>query len=172
MTYATLFEVWQRDEAIEITINSGSGDHQETYTLVPAGSAVPGDLSVDQVIQVPVTRMVITSTSHIPFLDLLGSSEYLAGFPNTRYISSAAIRRRVEKGLVEEVGSVNGLNFESLITLQPELVVTYASGAVRTELDQLDQSGIPYVLMQDFMEETPLGRARMDQVYGITDRPV
>ena len=167
LKYAKRFEVWKKDEMVEVSVNSGSGSHQpETYLLIPAGSSNMANIA-GNTIKVPVKNLVVTSTSHIPFLSMLGVSEYLAGFPNTKYVSSATVRERIEMGLVKDVGTVNGLNFESLISLQPELVVSYASGADRTQLDQLNQSGIPYVLLQDFMEETPLGRAEWIKFMGL-----
>ena len=39
-------------------------------------------------LKVPVKRMVVSSTSHIPMLELLSSESNLVGFPNTKFISS------------------------------------------------------------------------------------
>ena len=127
----------------------------------------PNHPAAGHIIEVPIQKLVVTSTSHIPYLSLLGTPEALVGFPNTQYISSTAFRKRIDQGLVQNVGDANGLDFESLIALQPELVMTYLSGGDRSELQQLDQSGIPHVLNFDFMEETPLGRAEWIKFIGL-----
>jgi iron complex transport system substrate-binding protein len=168
LKYAKRFQVWTTENTVEIAVNSGvqSGD-TITYFLLSTDTEVPEQTRSHQVITVPVQDLVVTSTSHIPALYLIGATESLVGFPNTQYISSPLIRKRIDQGLVENLGDPSGLNFESLIALQPDLVVTYLSGADRSELNQMRQSGIPYVLNYDFMEETPLGRAEWIKFMGL-----
>ena len=168
LDYAKRFQAWTYGGIIEIKVNAGSQSPDTiTYILIPRGTEGHHHLAADHIIEVPVQKLVVTSTSHIPSLSLLGISETLVGFPNTEYISSPEIRKRTDQGLVQNVGDANGLNFESLIALQPELVMTYLSGADRSELQQLDQSGIPYVLNFDFMEEAPLGRTEWIKFIGL-----
>ena len=166
--YAKRFKVWSIGEVTQIEVNSGGGSGDTlTYLLVPPGPSKPVHINTDQVIEIPVRKLVVTSTSHIPYLNLLEASEHLIGFPNTRYISSKVVRDRIDRGLLVDVGDATGLNFESLLALQPDLVVSYLSGVDRSEIDQLQQSGIPYVLNFDFMEETPLGRAEWIKFMGL-----
>lgn len=169
LNYAKRFEIIKSGNVTLVVIKpTGIGSKGSlTYALIPTGTDPPENLAVDQVIEVPVKRMVVTSTSHIPFLDLLGVSDHLVGFPNTDYISSESMRSRIDQNLIKDIGSVNGLDFESLIELQPELVVSYISGPDRGELDQLSHSGIPVVINLDFMEESPLGRAEWIKFIGL-----
>jgi iron complex transport system substrate-binding protein len=169
LDYAKRFEIIKSGNVtlVVIKLTEAGSNGSLTYALIPSGTDPPENLAVDQVIEVPVKRMVVTSTSHIPFLDLLGSSDCLVGFPNTDYISSELMRSRIEQNLIKDVGSVNGLDFESLIELQPELVVSYISGPDRGELDLLSHSGIPVVINLDFMEDSPLGRAEWIKFMGL-----
>ncbi len=142
-----------------------------TYALLKEGDRIPS-ISVDQIIHVPVNKMVVTSTTHIPGLDLLNASDRLVGFPQSQYISSATMRARIDQGLVKELGAANGVNIEALITLQPDMVMTYQSGPDRTQLESLSISQIPTLLNADFLEETPLGRAEWIKVFGhLLDKP-
>ncbi len=167
LSYAKGFEIWESNGTKEVKINSGVPYLDAmTFVLVPPGATGVRNIA-GPIIEVPVENIVVTSTSHLPFLDLLQVTDYLVGFPNTTYISSNQVRKRVDQGLVAEVGTVNGINFESLIALNPELVVTYLSGSDHSELDQLEQSGIPWILNLDFMEETPLGRAEWIKFMGL-----
>ena len=168
LDYAKRFQAWTYGRTVEIKVNAGNQSPDTiTYTLIPRDTEGRKHLAAGHNIEVPIQKLVVTSTSHIPFLSLLGIPEALVGFPNTQYISSAGIRKRIDQGLVQNVGDASGLNFESLIALQPELVITYLSGADHSELQQLDQSGIPHVLNFDFMEETPLGRAEWIKFIGL-----
>jgi iron complex transport system substrate-binding protein len=62
---------------------------------------------------------VVTSTTHIPALEILGVENTLVGFPNTDYISSEK-RKRIESGKVREVGRNENLNTEVLIDMEPD----------------------------------------------------
>jgi iron complex transport system substrate-binding protein len=150
-----------------VNVNEGDlPDQGYTYLLIKTGTDLPHGIPINQVIEIPVDNLVVTSTSHIAFLDLLQGVDRLVGFPNTQYISSGNVRSRIEKGLIKDVGTSSGINIESLIELQPELVVHYTSGADRAELGLLDQSNIPYVINLDFLEESPLGRAEWIKFMG------
>ena len=169
LDYAKGFTITRLENITLVTINSAGigGSDSLTYALIPIGMDKPKYLQVDQEIPVPVESIVVTSTSHLPFLDLLGVSDRLVGFPNTNFVSSEIIRSRIEQGLIKEVGTANGLDLELLIELQPELVMSYFSGPDRGELDLLDKSSIPVVLNVDFKEASPLGRAEWIKFMGL-----
>jgi iron complex transport system substrate-binding protein len=168
LDYAERFEVWESEDLVEIIVSLGKDSGESfKYVLIPSGSNIPKHIAAAQIIEVPVKNMVVTSTSHLPFLDLLDASANLVGFPNTKYVSSTRIRSRIDQGLVKEVGDIDGLDFEILIELQPELVVSYISGADRNEIKQLKQAGIPTVLNLDFLENSPLGRAEWIKFMGL-----
>ncbi len=169
LNYAKRFKIFESGGINLIVIQTTNAQAKDSliYALIPTGTDLPEGVVADQVIEVPVKRLVVTSTSHIPFLDLLEASDCLVGFPNTDYISSKPMRSRIEQKLVKNIGSVNGLDFESLIELQPELIVSYISGPNRSELNQLTHSGIPVVFNLDFMEDSPLGRAEWVKFMGM-----
>ena len=73
-------------------------------------------------------QIVVTSTTHIPSLEMLGVSEALVGFPNLNYISSETTRKRIDEGKITELGKNEDINTEVLIELSPDLVVGFACG--------------------------------------------
>ena len=68
-------------------------------------------------INTPIKKIVVTSTTHIPMLELLGEEKALVGFQNTDYISSTKTRKRIDAGFVKELGNEAALNTESLLEL-------------------------------------------------------
>ncbi len=173
VTHAQGFEInWQQGIKIITVHQPWTGAHKSLkYALVAKGQKVPPDLIFDEIIRTPVTKLVLTSTTHLPALDLLAAQNLLIGFPQTQYITTPSIRKAVAKGSVTELGSANGLNMELLLESDPELVITYQSGADYTQLDALSATGIPTVLNADFLEPTPLGRAEWIKFIGhIIDR--
>ena len=114
----------------------------------------------------PLTRVVCTSTSHLPYFELLGMEDVVVGFPNVDYISSEKFRQKVDSGTLMEVGSGNSLNMEVLIGLNPDAVIAFDIGTESNTLDKVSEAGIPVFYNADFLEESPLGRAEYIKFFG------
>lgn len=116
---------------------------------------------------VPISKIVVTSTTHIPMIELLNEENSIVGFPNSEYISSQKTRQRIDGGFIKEIGKENLLNTETLLDLQPELVVGYSISSSDKSLEIIKKAGIAVIYNGDWLEETPLGRAEWIQFFGI-----
>ncbi|MCK0134677.1 ABC transporter substrate-binding protein [Arenibacter sp. S6351L] len=133
-----------------------------TYALVPKEKLASITLDKDAynaIIGVPVEKMVVTSTTHIPALEALGEADKLIGFPDTEYVSSPMTRKRINEGLVQELGNNESLNSEMVIALNPEVVVGFSINHENKAYETIQRSNIPVVYNGDWTEETPLGKA-------------
>ncbi len=133
-----------------------------TYALVPKEKLSTITLNSDEynaIIGVPVQNIVVTSTTHIPALEALGETGKLIGFPDTEYISSPKTRKRINEGLVQELGNNESLNSEMVIALNPEVVVGFSINHENKAYETIQRSNIPVVYNGDWTEETPLGKA-------------
>lgn len=129
------------------------------YLLVPKGKTAPAHDEQTQVITVPVENIVCTSTTHIPLLDYISETEKLIGFPTTDYISSEKMRKRIDAGLVKDLGIDKGMNIEMLYTLKPSLVMGYTMTKDLGQLKKIQELKIPVVINAEYLEKHPLGRA-------------
>ena len=111
-------------------------------------------------------RVVVTSTTHLPYLELLGLEDKLVGFVGTPNIYSEKINERLKAGEIKEVGINGKINLELLLASQPDLVITFDLGGESTTLDKIIEAGIPIVYNSDFLEETALGRAEWIKFFG------
>lgn len=116
---------------------------------------------------VPIDKMVATSTTHIPMIELLGSEENIVGFPHTKYVSSKKTRALIDAQKIKELGREAELNTEVLIDLKPELIVGFSMYGKDKSYDIVRGAGIPVVLNGDWLEETPLGRAEWIKFFGV-----
>ena len=57
------------------------------YILKEKKTILPDSLLGATIVNIPVQRIVVTSTTHIPSLEMLGVENSLVGFPNLNYIS-------------------------------------------------------------------------------------
>jgi iron complex transport system substrate-binding protein len=118
------------------------------------------------IIPIPLKSIVVTSTTHIPALELLGVENTLIGFPNTDYISSEKTRKRIDTGKVREVGTNESLNTEVLIDMKPDAIVSFGLNNSNPTLDNLQKSGLKVLLNGDWTEQSPLGKAEWIKFFG------
>ncbi len=135
------------------------------YILKKAGAKLPAQLPYP-VIEVPVKRIVVTSTTHIPSLEMLGVENTLVGFPNLNYISSEKVRAKADGGKIRELGANQSLNTEVAIDLQPDVIVAFGIENDNPGLRQLEKSGLKVILNGDWNEQSPLGKAEWIKFFG------
>lgn len=138
-----------------------------TYIMKEKGAVVPDSLSRFTTIQVPIQTIVVTSTTHIPSLEMLEVENSLVGFPNLDYISSEKVRARIEAGKIKELGSNQTLNTEVIIDVAPDVLIGYGLDNKNPTLDNLEKSGVKIMLNGDWNEQTPLGKAEWIKFFGI-----
>lgn len=147
---------------INITSPWPNAKNAFTYALVPKEKTAFIPLNKDNydaIITVPVEKIVVTSTTHIPVLEALQVEHTLIGFPDTEYISSPKTRALIKSGQIKELGNNESINTEMLLALQPELVVGFSIDSQNKTYETIQRSNIPVVYNGDWTEETPLGKA-------------
>lgn len=137
-----------------------------TYILKQKNGIVPDSLKQNLVIAVPVKTIVVTSTTHIPSLEMLDEVNSLVGFPHVDYISSDKVRTRIDAGKVKELGNNQDLNTEVILDLQPNVIIGYGIDNKNPTLDNLQKSGLKIMLNGDWNEETALGKAEWIKFFG------
>lgn len=137
-----------------------------TYILKEKNGIIPDSLQQFTSISVPIQSVVVTSTTHIPALELLGVENTLVGFPNTDFISSPKTRKRIDSGQVKEVGTNETLNTEILIDMAPDLIVSFGLNNNNPSLDNLQKSGLKVFFNGDWNEQSPLGKAEWIKFFG------
>ncbi|RZJ30426.1 MAG: ABC transporter substrate-binding protein [Flavobacterium sp.] len=141
-------------------------DKNYTYVLRKKGAVVPDSLRSFVTIDVPVKKVIATSTTHIPSLEMLGVENTLIGFPHLDYISSEKVLANVKAGKVRELGSNQNMNTEVVIDLQPDVIIGYGIDNNNPTLDNLQRSGLKIMLNGDWNEQTPLGKAEWIKFFG------
>lgn len=137
-----------------------------TYVLQEKNGIIPDSLKQFPTISIPINSIVVTSTTHIPALEMLGVENTLVGFPNTDYISSEKTRKRIDSGKVREVGTNETLNTEVLIEMAPNVIVGFGLNDNNPTLDNLQKSGLKVLVNGDWAEQSPLGKAEWIKFFG------
>lgn len=161
LEYASGFTILNKENYKEIKITTPWPDAEEelTYILYPKGTEKPFKAANTVFIEVPIERVVVTSTTDVPMLEYLNLEQKLVGFPNTDYISSEKTRALIENGKIKELGKEYNLNTEVVLELSPELIIGFSATGDTKAYDLIQKTGIPVVMNGSWMEQHPLGRA-------------
>ena len=167
--YAKGFDIVEKNGNKKLIIKSAYKGFNEIYEYTVYKKSLSKNLNnLDKkIIQVPVKEIIVTSTTHIPMVELLEEEKSIVGFPFSRYVSSEKTRQLIDLGKIKEIGKENDLNTEILLDLQPELIVGYSVSSADKSLSTIQKSGINVIYNGDWLEETPLGRAEWIKFFGV-----
>ena len=165
LKYAKGFDIQHFKNYIKLIIKAPYQNSKETFEFILTDSL--GEKEHLNTIKTPLQSIVVTSTTHIPMLELLEVENKLIGFPNTNYISSKKTRALIEAGTVKELGNEESINTELLLELEPDIVVGFSLNSNNKMFAVIEKLGIPVLLNGDWLEQTPLGRAEWIKFFGV-----
>jgi len=167
---ASGFTIQQKESWQKLTVANPwqkSTDNIFEYHLMKCGEKIPDELSGQQVIFTPVKRVICLSTTHIGFLDALGEVSSIVGLSGTNYLTNPEVKKGVSEKRIREVGYEQGLNYEMILQLKPDVVFAYGVGAeINTQINKLHDLGIPVVLVGEYLEQSPLAKAEWLKFFG------
>lgn len=164
LKYAKGFSIQHFKKYTQLIIKAPYPNSTELFKFI---LTTQKDNSIPDAIQIPLKSVVVTSTTHIPMLELLGVESKLIGFPNTDYISSKNTRKLVDKNSIKDLGNEENINTELLIEINPAAVIGFSLTSNNKMFTNIKKIGIPVILNGDWLEETPLGRAEWIKFFGV-----
>ena len=166
--YAKGFSINKHDgfSVLKITNPWPKANKSYTYILKEKNGIIPDSLEGFTTIQIPIQSIIVTSTTHIPSLEMLNVENSLIGFPNLNYISSEKVSDRIDANKVKEIGRNQVLNNEIILDLKPDLIVGYGIDNNNPAYDNLEKSGLKVIYNGDWNEQTPLGKAEWIKFFG------
>lgn len=130
------------------------------YYLVDRDKEIPAGLEGQQIIRTPVKGIICLSTSHIGFLSAIHELLSLRGLSGAGFVSDPEVQKAVTEKKVLDVGYDQGINYERILGLKPDLIMAYGvSGDVTGFINKLHDLGLIVVLNGEYLEATPLAKA-------------
>ena len=119
----------------------------------------------------PAQRIVCMSSSYVAMLSAIGCPEKIVGVSGIDFISDSYITQNRHK--IGDVGYDNNFNYELLLSLDPDIVLLFGISAASTMEVKLQELGIPYLYIGDYVEQSPLGKTEwmvtMGEIVGRRD---
>lgn len=145
-----------------------SRDVSFSYVLAAREALLPDSLRHLPWIRTPVERVIVLSTTHVAMIDQLGAASSLVGVSGDDYIYNQEIREGIRSGKVLDVGYGQGLDYETIVELNPDVLFIYGvEGKVVATLEKLTELGIPAVFCGEYLESHPLGKAEWIRFFSL-----
>lgn len=162
-TIITARNPWQGAEGVEKRL------------FISRNGELPPEGFEGQTIEGAAERVVCMSSTYVAMIDALDCTERVVGVSGIDFIYNTRVREAAEAGRVRDVGHDSDINFELLLTLRPDVVLIYGvageNGVANAKLDEL---GVPYFYLGDYVEESPLAKAEwtvvVAEILGVRER--
>ncbi len=115
----------------------------------------------------PLSKVVALSSAQIGYMLRLGEQGRIVAVGDGKYIADSALYQNVAAGAVAQVGSGPTLSLEKLMELQPQLVMSFATGGGQDDYERIEALGLPLMLTSEWQEEHPLAKAEWIKLYGM-----
>ncbi|PLX15276.1 MAG: ABC transporter substrate-binding protein [Salinivirgaceae bacterium] len=166
--YARHFIISEKPDYTLITINNpwiDAQDIQYQYAVLRnENSKAPNGINI---IPLSPSRIATISTTHIAFLQVLNELDNLKAVSSKQYVYSEKFHQIDSKESVTEVGFDTNLNIEKLLELNVSVVFLYGiSNEIEPLRKKLLRAGIIPVMIGEYMEQHPLGKAEWIKVFG------
>lgn len=159
--YALGFEILgakERQSTILKVKNPWQGaENIETLLFIARnGESAPENFD-GQILKEEAKRIVCMSSTHIAMLNTIDEVKRVVGVSGINYISNEYISLHKDK--IGDIGFDGNINYELLISLEPDLVLVYGVNGASGMEAKLKELGIPFSYVGEYLEESPLGKA-------------
>jgi len=152
---------------IEITAPFQGAEKTLEFYVYKEGAIIKKAHKKTDYIQLPLERIIPTSTTHIPMIELLNSEQKIVGFPDTKYVSSLKTRALIDSKKIKDIGGEQQINTEILLDLNPQLMIAFSVKGNHRNFDIIQKMGVPIIYNGDWLEPTPLGKAEWIKFFGV-----
>ncbi|WP_338790814.1 ABC transporter substrate-binding protein [Bernardetia sp. MNP-M8] len=172
LAHATQFRSYVYPNFRTLEVYDKNKNLQQRYLLYKGETKPKTNFEYDVALQIPLKRIVSRSTKYATFISLLENVDNLVGFVGSQYVSDEQIRKGLDAGKIKEVGNDDGsgVNFEGLLSLEPDAIFTYDAslyGGTSDTQQKMKELGLPMIICNETLESSPLAQAEWIKFFGI-----
>lgn len=168
--YATYFKITENEKDTTIEVKEKLYDNSDDFNsyFLTSNFDFFNKRGISQnVIKIPLKRVICMSTGHVAYLNTLGEIGSIIAVSGSKYINNEQIIDLIKQNKIADVGYESSLNYELILSLKPDMIFTYGvSGENNSYIDKLRQLGIPVLVLGDFNENHPLGKLEYLKLFG------
>ncbi|MCM1451121.1 MAG: ABC transporter substrate-binding protein [Clostridium sp.] len=134
----------------------GSGEGDATMLFISRGGEKAPEGFEGQVLDGDAKRIVCMSSTHIAMLDAIDEIDRVAAVSGKAYITNDRITNNAD---IPDIGYEGNIDYETLVAIDPDLVLLYGVNGANSMEGKLRELGIPFAYIGEYLEEHPLGKA-------------
>lgn len=98
--------------------------------------------------------LICLSSTYVGYIDMAGESKRITGVSRINYVTNTTVRNNAK-----EIGFEGTFDYETIMSLNPDIALIYGINGPNPIVAKLQELNIPYIYIQDYEEQHPLGRA-------------
>ena len=159
LTYATGFSIDYFRDYKRVTVFNPWEKSKiwSTYYLVSNDSVKTPDAS--QTLQIPLSKLAVTSCTHFEFLKLLDELHTITGVCSPELIYNETIAAAYANGEITSLGDAFNTNVERLLMLKPDALMLASYNQQDENAKRLQAAGVPLLFNNEWTEKSLLARA-------------
>lgn len=159
--YASGFDIKGADgrESVIISVKNpwqGADSVSSRLFISRNGESAPEGFD-GQIIKDAAKRVVAMSSTYVAMLHAIDADSCVVGVSGIDFISNPYIQAHRDE--IGDVGYDGNINYEILMSLDPDLVLLYGVSGASAMEGKLKELGIPFLYVGEYVEEDPLGKA-------------
>ncbi|MCB9000037.1 MAG: ABC transporter substrate-binding protein [Bacteroidales bacterium] len=163
LIYARGFDIIDQGSFKEIFVSrpwQKAQNQQFRFLLSSDTYNIPDSLRTEIFIKTPVKKVVVFSSTHVGYIASLGESHSIAAVSGCDFVSDSILRASIQQKHCLDIGFAPNIDYETLLAIHPDVVFLYGlDPSVIGIMNRLKSAGIPSVLVSEFLEDLPLGKA-------------
>jgi iron complex transport system substrate-binding protein len=156
--YATGFTIEKTPEGYRVEVRNP----QDTTEIL--GSYLLSEKGGSEGLPVPMKSFVLNSTTFGAYFDRLEIVDRIDGMTYTDRVMNENLKSEIDAGRIREVISGDGLDFETVLDIDPEAVLAYSFG--EADFTKYEEADLPVILIMEYKESHPLARTEWIKVVG------
>lgn len=116
--------------------------------------------------ELPLNSTMIVPTSVIAFMSELDLMDKITGVNQADFIYNQEIRKRVENGSIEEIGTFNEIFVENILLNKPDIFITLSNPIQAKIHKTIENQGVKILYIDEYEELNPLAKAEYVKIIG------
>ncbi|PJA07848.1 MAG: ABC transporter substrate-binding protein [Flavobacteriales bacterium CG_4_10_14_0_2_um_filter_32_8] len=158
--YAKGFTIEQFENYKLVTLKNVWVGEKKSYHYILYSNKKPTGYPTAIFIKTPIKSIACMSLTHVAFIEKLAQENSIIALSGCDYVNSTNIQHRIKDKKIKEIGQEQQINYETLVELNPNLIMGFGIDASSTStINKMQTLGLKVVLNAEYMESHPLGKA-------------
>lgn len=159
---AKFFSISKNSDTLKLQVLSSQRESKVLFELQVLNGKVRKNTGEWKLIE----KCLLSSASQLGAFKLLNSIDKVQGFNNIIYAYDEEVRKRMNEGVIKQIGEMNSFNEEVILKMNPDIILYSAEVSGSAEFKLYESQGILMIPIIEWREESALARAEWIKFYG------